>query len=438
MSTAERFRQELDRVAERFAVASASTIPLPTSLCAAEQPPGLIPSDQDLEVKVFGEMSVQTDVQIGHETWIVSIGNQPQQSIAISVDNQEVTKFQPQDDADDEFDDCPAVDCVECDYELVTDSEDFKQPDEYEFSHEKLVEYGYEEDTEVPPMTRDVNFGKKPRRAAKKTRQREARRALLQTPKPIVPLVSADELAPIGTSVVLGRKSDGSKPGKSHTLLSQSNSLSSFAADPLDVQALVFVTIYSIMLAAGALATEVMDVDIAVDLDKEEKSEHPLLVTEKEHGVCKSVGRQLQEKIRSMIRIRKGFTVDSGAADHVMPLGWLAWILVTASLGSIRGVNFISANGAKIPNKGEQKVRFLTPEGTWASWIFQVAGINKPLVSVSKLIADGWRVVFDDERSYLLHKASGHTIDVKLERGIFTIDAFVEPASDATGFTRQA
>ena len=50
---------------------------------------------------------------------------------------------------------------------------------------------------------------------------------------------------------------------------------------------MVFVTIYSIMLAAGALATEVMDGDIAVDLDKDEKSEHPLLVTEKEHGVCK-------------------------------------------------------------------------------------------------------------------------------------------------------
>ena len=139
-----------------------------------------------------------------------------------------------------------------------------------------------------------------------------------------------------------------------------------------------------------------------------------------------------------MIRVRKGFTVDSGAADHVMPLGWLAWLIVTASLGSIRGVNFISANGARIPNKGEQKVRFLTPEGTWASWIFQVAGINKPLVSVSKLIADGWTVIFDIERSYLLHKATGHTIDVKCERGIFTIDAFVEPESSAPGFHRQA
>ena len=111
---------------------------------------------------------------------------------------------------------------------------------------------------------------------------------------------------------------------------------------------------------------------------------------------------------------------------------------MTASLGSIRGVNFISANGAKIPNKGEQKIRFLTTEGTWATWIFQVAGINKPLVSVSKLIADGWRVVFDEERSYLLHKASGHTIDLTCERGIFTVEAFVEPASGSPGFTRQA
>ena len=142
-----------------------------------------------------------------------------------------------------------------------------------------------------------------------------------------------------------------------------------------------------------------------------------------------------------MIRVRKGFTIDSGAADHVMPLGWLAWIVVTASLGSIGGVNFISANGAKIPNKGEQKVPSMTPEGTWATWIFQVAGINKPLVSVSKLIKDGWRVTFDEERSYLLHKVTGHTIDLKCERGVFTVEAFVEPAASKgsqSGFHRLA
>ena len=145
------------------------------------------------------------------------------------------------------------------------------------------------------------------------------------------------------------------------------------------------------------------------ELIQQSTTEQPLLVAEKE-SVKKTLGQRIKEKIKTMIKIRRGFTVDSGAADHVMPLGWLAWILVTASLGSLSGVNFISANGAKIPNKGEQKVRFMTPEGTWATWIFQAAGINKPLVSVSKLIADGWRVIFDEERSYLLHKRTGHTL----------------------------
>ena len=66
-----------------------------------------------------------------------------------------------------------------------------------------------------------------------------------------------------------------------------------------------------------------------------------------------------------------------------------------------------------------------------------MAGINKPLVSVSKLIADGWRVIFDEERSYLIHKATGHTIDLRSERGIFTVDAFIEP-DGKSGFHRQA
>ena len=69
----------------------------------------------------------------------------------------------------------------------------------------------------------------------------------------------------------------------------------------------------------------------------------------------------------------------------------------------------------------------MSSERTWATWVFQVAGINKPQVSVSKLNDSGWKVIFDDERSYLLHKATGHTMDLVCERGIFTIHAFIEP-----------
>ena len=130
-----------------------------------------------------------------------------------------------------------------------------------------------------------------------------------------------------------------------------------------------------------------------------------------------------------MIEVRKGLTIDSGAADHVMPLGWLTWIIVMASAGSLRGLHYVAASGTRIPNLGQQTVKFLTQNGTWAQWIFQVAAVNKPLVSVSKLIDDGWRVVFDEEASYIKHKKTGNTINIRRERGVFVVDAFVDPAN---------
>ena len=74
----------------------------------------------------------------------------------------------------------------------------------------------------------------------------------------------------------------------------------------------------------------------------------------------------------------------------------------------------------------------MTQNGTWAQWIFQVAAVNKPLVSVSKLISDGWRVVFDEEASYIIHKRTGNRIDIRRERGVFVVDAFVDPAESKT------
>ena len=39
-----------------------------------------------------------------------------------------------------------------------------------------------------------------------------------------------------------------------------------------------------------------------------------------------SLAERLRRRIPGMIKIRRGFTIDSGAADHVMPTGWPAWI----------------------------------------------------------------------------------------------------------------
>ena len=125
---------------------------------------------------------------------------------------------------------------------------------------------------------------------------------------------------------------------------------------------------------------------------------------------------KLKKRLQSMIKIKKGFTIDSGAADHVMPMGWLTWLIVVASAGSRRGLHYVAASGTRIPNLGQQAVRFLTESGTWTNWTFQVAAINKPLVSVSKLVDDGWKVVFDEEQSFIKHKKTGRMIDIKRER----------------------
>ena len=150
--------------------------------------------------------------------------------------------------------------------------------------------------------------------------------------------------------------------------------------------------------------------------------------------------QRIKRKIAGMSRIRRGLTVDSGAADHVIPAGWFIGMLIVKSIGLIRGLMYVAANGAKIPNQGQTVVDFMSGEGTWAKLIFQIAAINKPLVSVSKLVEDGYRVIFDDDESYILQKKTGNIITMRKEQGVFVIDTYVmkKPRSpkNEPGFTR--
>ena len=95
-------------------------------------------------------------------------------------------------------------------------------------------------------------------------------------------------------------------------------------------------------------------------------------------------------------------------------------------------MHYVAADGARIPNLGQYLVKFLTPEGIWATWTFQVAGINKPLVSVSKLIDDHYTVVFDKTKSFIKNKITGEVIMMKRERGVFVVDAYVDELIGAT------
>ena len=142
--------------------------------------------------------------------------------------------------------------------------------------------------------------------------------------------------------------------------------------------------------------------------------------------------RKVANCLRKMFPLPRGITIDSGAAEHVIPKGLVNSIEVKPSPGSIRGVHYVAASGTRIPNLGEQKIPFWTLEGIGASWLFQVAGVNKPLASVAKLIDEGWRIIFDSEGSFIKHKKTGRIIKLVKERGVFIIPAYLvkDPKSD--------
>ena len=95
----------------------------------------------------------------------------------------------------------------------------------------------------------------------------------------------------------------------------------------------------------------------------------------------------------------------------------------------------MAADGTRIPNAGQQLIKFMTLDGTWTELLFQIAAINKTLVSVSKLNEAGYKVVFDENNSYTMHKKTKRVIKMKKEKGVFVIDAYV-PKKPEAGFSK--
>ena len=65
-----------------------------------------------------------------------------------------------------------------------------------------------------------------------------------------------------------------------------------------------------------------------------------------------SIAQKVTRKLMDVVKIKKGLTVESGAADHVMPIGWLLMFLVVKSIGPIRGLHYVAADRTRIPNVG--------------------------------------------------------------------------------------
>ena len=137
-------------------------------------------------------------------------------------------------------------------------------------------------------------------------------------------------------------------------------------------------------------------------------------------------------------RLARGVTVDSGAADNVMPRRMLRKKakLIRPSQASRAGVHYVAANNGRIRNEGEAEFDFVTKEGNELSWTFQIAEVNKVLAAVSALVDANCRVVFDrDDKthvdvSYILDKKTNTYTKLRRERNVWVVDAWVEEEDD--------
>jgi len=171
--------------------------------------------------------------------------------------------------------------------------------------------------------------------------------------------------------------------------------------------------------------------------DDDMTCDRPLLTAQRDrkyHPPARKVGSR-------RLKMARGITVDSGAADNVMPRSTLRrWMKVRQSEASRAGVHYVAANGARIANEGEADFAFQDKDGKRHSWVFQVADVNKVLASVSAMVDAGHRVVFDrddvtgTDLSFITCKATGESIKMRRDRNVWTIDAFVDEDSD---FSRQ-
>ena len=88
---------------------------------------------------------------------------------------------------------------------------------------------------------------------------------------------------------------------------------------------------------------------------------------------------------------------------------------------SRRGVEYEIANGELIPNLGEKRFIAVSTEGISRRLTAQVCEVNKGLLSVSKVVKAGSRVVFDRDGSYIEDKETGEKMALQESGGMYML-----------------
>ena len=143
------------------------------------------------------------------------------------------------------------------------------------------------------------------------------------------------------------------------------------------------------------------------------------------------------------MKMARGITVDSGAADPAMPRRMVRGRgnKIRSSKASRAGVHYVSATANRSKNEGETDLHFDTEDGKKLNWTFQIAEVDKVLASVSYLVDHNHRVVFDQDAdtgediSFITNKTNGEALMMRRDRNVWVVDAYTEEEAEEV-FTR--
>ena len=98
------------------------------------------------------------------------------------------------------------------------------------------------------------------------------------------------------------------------------------------------------------------------------------------------------------------------------------------SEGSTHGVFYTTAGGSTVENEGEKTLRMSTSDGGQLKKVtFQVATVNEALESVSKMVRNGNRVVFDTSGSYIENQMTKDMMWLRERDGVHVMDMMAAP-----------
>ena len=123
--------------------------------------------------------------------------------------------------------------------------------------------------------------------------------------------------------------------------------------------------------------------------------------------------------------------VDSGATETVIAETMLSMMELKESPQSLRGVEYQVANGTKIPNLGQKLFVTHAEDGTKRQVLAQVCEVNKALLSVSKMVNHGNKVVFGEidghgnRISYIEDNITKERLWIEEENGMYALKVWV-------------